>query len=84
MGKRIGALTAEEVLSTSCKYLVNFGLLTPEFTVMVWRPLMRQMREIVETRSILGTRIQQWMAGTADCAKFTRKTCLVNFGPSLG
>ena len=33
---------------------------------MVWRPFMRQMREIVETRSILGTRIRQWMAGTAE------------------
>jgi len=59
--------------------LVNFGPLTPEFTVMVWRPLMRQMREIVERRSILETRIQQRMAGTAEwiCAKFTWKTCLV-------
>jgi len=40
---------------------------------------MRQMREIGETRSILETRIRQWMAGTAEriYAKFTRKTCLV-------
>ena len=55
---------------------MNFGPLTPEFTVMVWRPF---MREIVETRSILGTRVRQWMAGTAEriCAKFTWKTCLV-------
>jgi len=46
---------------------------------MVWRPFMRQMGKIVETRSILGTRIRQWMAGTAEriCAKFTLKTCLV-------
>ena len=46
---------------------------------MVWRPFMRQMCEIVETRSILGTGIRQWMTGTAEriCAKFTRKTCLV-------
>jgi len=46
---------------------------------MVWRPLMRQMREIVETRSILETRIRQWMTGTAEriCAIFARKTCLV-------
>jgi len=37
------------------------------------------MGEIGETRSILGTRIRQWMAGTAEriCAKFTRKTRLV-------
>ena len=72
-------MNSAEVLSTLCKNLVNFGLLTPEFTVMVWRPVMRQMREIVETRSILRTRIRRWMAGTAEriCAKFTRKTCLV-------
>jgi len=46
---------------------------------MVWRPFMRQMREIVETRSILETRIRQWMAATAEriYAKFTRKTCLI-------
>jgi len=37
------------------------------------------MREIVETRSILGTGIRQRMTGTAEwvCAKFTWKTCLV-------
>jgi len=37
------------------------------------------MGEVGETRSILGSRIRQWMAGTAEriCAKFTRKTCLV-------
>jgi len=47
--------------------------------VMVWRPFMRQIGEIGETRSILGTGIGQWMAGTAEriCVKFTRKTCLV-------
>jgi len=68
-----------EVLSTSYKNFVNFGPLTPEFTVMVWRPFMRQMGEISETRSILGNRIPQRMAGTAEriCAKFTQKTCLV-------
>jgi len=46
---------------------------------MIWRPFMRQMREIVETCSILGTGIRQWMAETAEriCAKFTPKTCLV-------
>jgi len=43
---------------------------------MVWRPF---MREIIQMRSILETRIWQWTAGTAEriCAKFTRKTCLV-------
>jgi len=46
---------------------------------MVWRPFIRQMREIGETSSILETRIRQWMAETAEriCAKFTRKTCFV-------
>jgi len=77
-GKADGRVYSAEVLSTSYKNLVNFGPLTPKFTLMVWRPFMRQMREIVETRSILETRIRQWVAGTAEriCAKFTRKTCL--------
>jgi len=46
---------------------------------MVWRPFIRQMGEIGQTRSILGTRIRQWMTGTAErmYAKFRRKTCLV-------
>jgi len=46
---------------------------------MVWGPFMRQMGDIGQTRSILGTRIRQGMAGTAEriCTKFTRKTCLV-------
>ena len=59
--------------------MVNFGALSPEFTVMVWRPFLCQMRKIVETRSILGTGIRQRMAGTAEriCTKFTRKTYLV-------
>ena len=41
---------------------------------MVWQPFTCQMREIVEMRSILETRIWQWIAGTAKriCAKFTR------------
>jgi len=52
-GKVDGRVNSAEVLSTSYKNLVNFGLLTPEFTVMVWRPFMRQMREIGETHSIL-------------------------------
>ena len=84
MEKRIDALTAQK----SCLYIVqkfselwslDFGPLTSEFTVMVWRPFMRQMGEIGETRSILGTHIRQSMAGTAEriCTKFTRKTCLV-------
>jgi len=77
--KADGRVNSAEVLPTSYKNLVNVGPLTPEFTVMVWRPFMRQMHEIVETHSILGTRILQRMAGTAEmiCAKFTRKTCLV-------
>jgi len=41
-------------MSTLYKNLVNFGPLTQEFTVPVWRPFIRQIREIVETRSILG------------------------------
>ena len=78
-GKPDRSVNSAEVLSTSHKNLVNFGPPTPELTVMVWRPFMRQMREIVETRSILGTRVRRWMAGTAEriCAKFTRKTYLV-------
>jgi len=74
----MGALTVQKSC-LSCKNLANFALLTLEITVLVWRPFMRQMHEIVETRSILGTRIRQWMAGTAEriCAKFTRKTCFV-------
>jgi len=40
---------------------------------MVWRPFTRQVLEIVETLSIIETRIRQRMAGTAEriCAKFT-------------
>jgi len=76
-GKADGRVNSAEVLSTSYKNLVNFfGPVTPEFTVTVWRPFKRQMHEIVETRSILETRIRQRMAGTAKriCAKFIRKT----------
>jgi len=78
-GKADGRFNSAEVLTTSCKNLVNFGPLTREFTMMVWRPFMRQMREIVETLSIFETRIRQRMARTAEqiCAKFTRKTCFV-------
>jgi len=57
-GKVDGRVNSAEVLSTSYKNLVNFGKLTPEFSVMVWRPFMRQMREIGETRSILETHIR--------------------------
>jgi len=74
-GKADGRINSAEVLSVLCTNLVNFGPLTPEFTVMVWRPFMRQMGEIGQTRSI-----RQWMAGITDeriGAKFTRKTCLV-------
>jgi len=78
-GKADERVNSADVLCTSCKNLANFGSLTPEFTLMVWRPFMRQMRQIVETRSILETHIRQWMTGTAEriYAKFTRKTCLV-------
>jgi len=57
-GKANGRVNSTDVLSTSGKNLVNFGPITPEFTMMVWRPFMRQMLEIVETRSILETRIR--------------------------
>ena len=43
-GTADGRVNSAEVLPTSCKNLVNFGLLTSEFTMMVWRPFMRQMR----------------------------------------
>jgi len=43
-GKADGRVNSVVVLPTSCKNLVNFGPLTPEFTVMVWRPFMRQMK----------------------------------------
>jgi len=78
-GKADGRVNSDEVMSALRKKLVNFRPLTLEFTVMVWQPFVRQMGEIGQTRSILGTRIQQWMAGTAEriCAKFTWKTCLV-------
>ena len=65
-GKADGGVNSAEVLSTSYKNLVNFGPPTPEFTVTVWRSFMRQMREIVETRSILETCIRQWMAGVSE------------------
>jgi len=78
-----GRINSAEVLSTSRKNLVNFGPPIPEFAVMVWRPFMRQMREIVETRLILGTRIRQRMAETTEriCAEFTHMEDV--FGPSL-
>ena len=52
-GKADGRVNSAEVLSTSYKNLVNFGPVTPQFTVMIWPPFMRQMREIDETRSII-------------------------------
>ena len=58
-GKAGENINSTEVLPTWCKNLVNFGPLTPEITVIIWRPFMRQMREIVEARSILETRIRQ-------------------------
>jgi len=78
MGNRMGPLTVQSPVYIVQKFGELWSL-TPEFIVMVWRPFMRQMGEIVETRSILETRIRQWMAGTAEriCAKFTWKTCLV-------
>jgi len=78
-GKADERVNSMKVMSTSCKNLVNFGPLTLEFMLMVWQPFMRQMGEIGETRSILGIRIRQRTAGTAEriCAIFTRKTCLV-------
>jgi len=74
-----GRVNSAEVLSTSYKNWVNFGPLTPELTVMVWQPFMRQMGEIGETRSIIGNCIPQRMAGTDEriCTIFTPKTCLV-------
>jgi len=35
-GKVDGRVNSAEVLSASYKNLVNFGPLTPEFTVLVW------------------------------------------------
>ena len=77
-----GRVNSAEVLSASYKNLVNFRPLTPEFTMTVWRPFMRQMREIVETRLILGTRIRRLMqqGTTAPNSHNTE----VLFGPSLG
>jgi len=69
MGKRTGSLAAH-VLSTPFNNFVNFGPLTLEITVIIWRPFMRQMHEIGETRSILGTRIRQWTAGTIEMNVF--------------
>jgi len=64
--KADGCINSAKVLSILCKNLVNFGPPTPEFTVMVLWLFVRQMREIVETRSILDTRVRQWMAGAAE------------------
>jgi len=77
--KRMGALATQKSCLHCIKKLVNFGTPTPESTVMVWRPFVHQMGE---TLSVLGTRIRQRIAGTAEriCAKFTEDVP----GPSLG
>ena len=44
-----------------------------------WRPILGAKSAEIGDGFLLGTRIRQWMTGTAEriCAKFTRKTCLV-------
>ena len=49
--KADGRINAADVTSTLHTNLVNFSPLTPEFTVIVWQPLRRQMGEIGETHS---------------------------------
>jgi len=51
-GKADGRINTADVLSTSRGSLLNFGPLSPEFTVIIWQPFMRQMREIGEKRSV--------------------------------
>jgi len=69
----------ERINSTSCRNLVNFAPLTLKITVINLATICAPNMGEIETRSILGTRIRQWIAGTAEriCAKFTPKTCLV-------
>jgi len=67
------------VLSTSHKKLVNFGPLTPDLTLMVWRPFMRQMGKIGETRSILGS--NGWQEPLNGFVPTSHEDV---FGPSLG
>jgi len=65
-GKADGRINSAEVLSTSFRNFVNFGPLTPELRVMVWRPFMRQMREIGEMRSfVFGNGWQEPLNGYA-------------------
>ena len=80
-GKRMGALTVQKSC-LSCKNLANFALLTVEITVLVWRPFMRQMREIVEKCLILGTRIRRLMQQGTTAPNSHNTEDL--FGPSLG
>ena len=51
-GKADGSVNTDHVLPTSRKNLLNFGPLTPEFTMIIWQPFTRQMGEIGETRSL--------------------------------
>jgi len=83
-GKADGCVNSAEVLSTSRENLMNFGPLTPEFMVMVWRPFMRLMREIVEARSILETRIRQWNGWQEPLNEFAPNHTEDVFGPTLG
>ena len=89
-GKADGRVNSDEVMSALRKKLVNFRPLTLEFTVMVWQPFVRQMGEIGQTRSILGTRIPQRMAGSESGERVssaellpTLSKNLVNFGPLI-
>jgi len=54
MGKRMDALSVStpDVLSISDKNLVNFGPLTPEFTVIIWQPFRCQMGKIDQTPTL--------------------------------
>jgi len=45
-GNADGRINTPDVLSTSRKNLVNFGLLIPEFTALIWQPFRRQTDEI--------------------------------------
>jgi len=51
-GKADGRMNTPDVLTTSHKNLMNFGQLTPEFTVIIWQPFRRQMGEIGETHTL--------------------------------
>jgi len=77
MEKRMTALPVHKSCLHCVKNFVNFGPLTPEFTRLA--TIYAQMGEIGQMHSILGTRIRQCMAETAErfCAKFAQKTCSV-------